>query len=210
MDFLKAILGDALYAQVEQAIAAYNGKPENAQQQVKLANLAGGQYVSKGKYDTLDATNKTNEQKLGEANNLIEQLQNKSIPDFGEYEQKIKALQYQIKQVKIKTAVEAAMISEKVTDRDFILFKLAEMGSLELDENGCVKGLNEKIARLKNQYKKCFGSSKRTGRFEGVRARCEDMDYGFSKKSILSMPYNQRVALFMNEPAAYMSVMHGN
>ena len=67
MDFLKAILGDALYAQVEQAIAAYNGKPENAQQQVKLANLAGGQYVSKGKYDTLDATNKTNEQKLGEA-----------------------------------------------------------------------------------------------------------------------------------------------
>ena len=210
MDFLKAILGDELYAQLEQAIAAYNGKPENAQQQVKLANLAGGQYVSKGKYDTLDATNKTNEQKLGEANNLIEQLQNKSTPDFGEYEQKIKALQHQIKQVKIKTAVEAAMISEQVTDRDFILFKLDEMGSLELDENGCVKGLNEKIVRLKNQYKKCFGSSKRTGTFEGVHARCEDMDYGFSKKSILSMPYNQRVALFMNEPATYMSVMHGN
>ena len=102
------------------------------------------------------------------------------------------------------------MISEQVTDRDFILFKLDEMGSLELDENGCVKGLNEKIARLKNQYKKCFGSSKRTGRFEVVHARCEDMDYGFSKKSILSMPYNQRVALFMNEPAAYMNVMHGN
>lgn len=210
MDFLKAILGDALYAQVEQAISAYNGKPENAQQQVKLANLAGGQYVSKGKYDTLDATNKTNEQKLGEANNLIEQLQSGSSPDLGRYEQKIKALQDQIKQTKIKTAVEAAIISEGVTDRDFILFKLDEMGNLELDENGCVKGLTEKIARLKNQYKKCFEHSKRTGTFEGVHARCEDVDYGYNKKSILSMPYNQRVALFMNEPAVYMSVMHGN
>ena len=36
MDFLKAILGDALYAQVEQAIVAYNGKPENAQQCFKV------------------------------------------------------------------------------------------------------------------------------------------------------------------------------
>ena len=117
MEFLKAILGDELYAQLEQAVNAYNGKPENAQNQVKIANLAGGQYVSKGKYDTLDATNKTNEQKLGEANNLIEQLQREAVPNVEDYQKQIEALTEQIRQVKIDTVLQSTMITEGVTDK---------------------------------------------------------------------------------------------
>ena len=111
MEFLKVILGDELYAQLEQAVNAYNGKPENAQNQVKIANLAGGQYVSKGKYDTLDATNKTNEQKLGEANNLIKQLQREAVPNVEDYQKQIEALTEQIRQVKIDTDLQSTMIS---------------------------------------------------------------------------------------------------
>lgn len=33
-------------------VNAYNGKPENKDKQVKLADLGSGQYVDKGKYDT--------------------------------------------------------------------------------------------------------------------------------------------------------------
>ena len=34
-------------------VNAYNGKPENKDKQVKLADLGSGQYVDKGKYDTV-------------------------------------------------------------------------------------------------------------------------------------------------------------
>lgn len=53
MEFLKEILGESLYAQLEQALNAYNGNEANKDKQVKLANLAGGEYVGKGKYDAL-------------------------------------------------------------------------------------------------------------------------------------------------------------
>ena len=52
MEFLKDILGEDLYKQVSDTVNAYNGKPENKDKQVKLADLGSGQYVDKGKYDT--------------------------------------------------------------------------------------------------------------------------------------------------------------
>ena len=52
MEFLKSILGEELYKQVADAISTHNGKPENKDKQVKLADLGSGQYVDKGKYDT--------------------------------------------------------------------------------------------------------------------------------------------------------------
>lgn len=208
MEFLKAILGDELYAQLEQAVNAYNGKPENAQNQVKIANLAGGQYVSKGKYDTLDATNKTNEQKLGEANNLIKQLQREAVPNAEDYQKQIEALTEQIRQVKIDTALQSTMITEGVTDKPFILFKLKEMGEFELDEHGNIKGLADRIVSLKKKYTPYFGGNKKTGKFSGERPLNLDFDYGYTKNDILSMPYTQRVQLYMNDPATYNSIMH--
>ena len=52
MEFLKDILGEDLYKQVADAVNAHNGKPENKEKQVKIADLGSGQYVDKGKYDT--------------------------------------------------------------------------------------------------------------------------------------------------------------
>lgn len=51
MEFLKNVLGEELFGQVAAAVNTYNGKPENKDHQVKLANLSEGQYVDKGKYD---------------------------------------------------------------------------------------------------------------------------------------------------------------
>ena len=46
MEFLKTILGDELYKQAKIALDAYNGNEANKDKQVKLANIAGGEYVS--------------------------------------------------------------------------------------------------------------------------------------------------------------------
>lgn len=74
MEFLKEILGDALYAQFEQALNAYNGSEANKDKQVKLANLSSGEYVGKGKYDALQAQLDGKDTELTTANNLIAEL----------------------------------------------------------------------------------------------------------------------------------------
>ena len=73
MDFLKAIQGEELYAQVENAINAFNGNDANKDKQVKLANLGTGEYVGKGKYDSLQAQLTGKQTELDTANGLIEE-----------------------------------------------------------------------------------------------------------------------------------------
>lgn len=51
MEFLKTIVGDELYKQLEEKINAYNGNEANTDK-VKIGNLGTCEYVSKGKYDS--------------------------------------------------------------------------------------------------------------------------------------------------------------
>lgn len=48
MDFLKEILGETLFEQVFKAINEYNGNEANKDKQVKIGNLASGEYALKG------------------------------------------------------------------------------------------------------------------------------------------------------------------
>ena len=54
MEFLKAIYGDKKlsFDELVQAINAHNGNEANKENQIKVGNLGGGEYVSKGKYDS--------------------------------------------------------------------------------------------------------------------------------------------------------------
>ena len=89
MEFLKEILGEELYAQFAEKLNAYNGDAANKDKQIKLANLGGGEYVGKGKYDALQAMLDGKETELTTANGLIadlkkgtkgnEELQGKSL-----------------------------------------------------------------------------------------------------------------------------------
>ena len=56
MEFLKNILGEELYRQVETKVNEYNANSENKDKQVKIVDLSSGKYVSKEKYDTLQTT----------------------------------------------------------------------------------------------------------------------------------------------------------
>lgn len=218
MEFLKAILGDELYAQLEQAVNAYNGKPENAQNQVKIANLAGGQYVSKGKYDTLDATNKTNEQKLGEANNLIKQLQEAAKGDetlqqqVTKYQTKVQTLEAELQQTKIDAAIKVGLLAEGADEVEFLTFKLKSTGDkLELDEQGNIKGWADKVAALKTQNPKYFADNS-GGSYQGFRPMDKEnppAPAGKTKADILKMPYADRVKFFNENPDAYHEIMKG-
>lgn len=53
MEFLKGILGDELYGQVEAKLQEHNTAEGNKDKQIKLVNVNTGEYISKEKYLTL-------------------------------------------------------------------------------------------------------------------------------------------------------------
>lgn len=167
MDFLKDILGDELYKQMAEKVNAYNGDEANKDKQVKLANLATGGYVSKDKYAALETSLNGKQTELDTANGLIAELK-KSTKGNEElqtkitgYETQVADLQKQLQEIKLKSAIKVALLSEKANDIDYLTYKLEnklkdEKKTLELDDNGNIKGWKEVVDGLKIQYPNQF------------------------------------------------------
>ena len=219
MDFLKAILGDELFGQFQQAVNAYNGKPENKEKQIKLADLGSGEYVSKAKYTALDAENQTNTTKLTEANNLIQQLQKAAKGDEAlqgqvtAYQTKVQELETELTQTKIDAAIKVGLLAENAVDVDYLTFKLKEKGEkLELDEQGNIKGWNDKVSALKTQLPTQF-QDKGKGGYKGFRPldknNQQNQEPGITKAELLKKPYAEQVKFYNENPDAYNEIMKG-
>lgn len=161
MEFLKAILGEDLYKQIETALAAHNGNEANKDNQIKLANLATGEYVGKGKYDALETQFNSNKTELETANGLIADLKKNTKGNedlqgkINTYEAQVQQLQAELEKTKLDNAIQLALRDAKAVDPDYLAYKLREKYSadeLKLDENGKVKGIDDKLAGLKTQF----------------------------------------------------------
>ena len=170
MEFLKEILGEELFNQFVEKINAHNGNEANKDKQVKLENINSGNYVSKLKYEDLASQLSGKDTELASANELIEQLKKATKDDeglqkkIGEYDVQVAQLQEQLQETKLKSAIKVALLSEKVTDVDYLTFKLNESlkekgESLELDENDNIKGWEDKLSGLKTQFPTFFESA---------------------------------------------------
>lgn len=218
MDFLKVVLGEELFGQFQQAVNAYNGKPENKEKQVKIADLGGGEYVPKAEFTALDAENKTNSTKLAEANGLIQQLQKAAKGDENlqsqvtAYEAKVQELEAELAQTKIDAAVRVGLLAEDAVDVDYLTFKLKEKGEqLELDEQGHIKGWNDKVAALKTQLPGQF-QTKWKGSYDGFRPMDKNNQQdppGMTRAELLKKPYAEQVKFYNENPDAYKEIMKG-
>lgn len=170
MEFLKEILGEALFAQFEEKINAYNGNEANKDRQIEIGNLGSGEYVGKGEYDALQAVLDGKETELKTANGLIEDLKKGTKGDEGlqkkiiGYETEVADLQKQLQETKLKSAIKVALLSEKAVDVDYLTFKLNEKmnekgETLELCENGNIKGWDALKDGLKVQFPNMFESA---------------------------------------------------
>lgn len=215
MDFLKAILGEDLYAQVAEKINAHNGNEANKDKQIKIGNLGSGEYVGKGKYDALQTLldNKTTE--LGTANGLIEELKksNKGNEDLQgkitAYETQVQELQKENERIKLDSAIKVALLEAKAIDVDYLTFKLKEKGELTLEENGKIKGWEDKLSELKTQLPTQF----ETG--DGGSGNGGFMPYGnnglpkgggektVTLEQFAAMSFEERVALKKSNEALY-------
>ena len=219
MEFLKAILGEELYQQFTDKINLYNGTPENAQKQIKLANLGEGGYVSKDKYAALEATHNSKLAELTQANTLIADLQktlkgNDEVQaKFQNYETQITDLQNQLQETKLKAALKFALQDEGVEDVDYITFKLEqhlkeEGKNLELDENEQIKGWDAYRDSLKLKFPSQFKAGVKKVVNPLVLNKPDNNNQGLTKQELLKKSYAERAKFAAEDPEAYAEIMN--
>ena len=216
MEFLKTIFGDKsfTYDELVQAINAHNGDEANKDNQIKIGNLGGGEYVGKGKHDALQELLNGKETELQTANELIATLK-KGTKDNEDlqgkitgYETQMAELQKQLAETKIKSALKLGFLEAKALDIDYLTFKvnekLREKGqSLELDENDKIKGWDGILSDLKTQLPKQFESAASSGIDPNPLPDGSPNRNGVTQEQFDRMGYQSRLKLKQEQPDVY-------
>lgn len=212
MDFLKAIFGDKAltFDELVMAINAHNGDEANKDNQLKIGNLGGGEYVAKGKYDSLQASFDSKETELVNANKLISELKNGTKGNeelqgkVTAYETQVAQLQAQLKATQLENAIQLAIRDAGGSDIGYLAFKLKEAGEIELDESGKIKGIDEKMTALKAQCPTFFESGNGGKLKVEVQKLPGDNDSGeITREQFNKMDYNSRLKLKQEQPETF-------
>lgn len=124
-----------------------------------------------------------------------------------EYETKVQNLEKELQQTKIDSALKVALFEANVTDVDYLTFKIKEKGEIKLGDDGKIKGIDDTIAALKTQFPQHFTSESKKKIDENKLPNGEDKGDGWTKKDILSKPYNERLAMYQENPEAFNKAM---
>lgn len=224
MEFLKEILGEELFNQFMEKVNAYNGNEANKDKQVKLANLAGGEYVGKGKYDGLQASFDGQKAELDKANGLIAELQKgtKGMEDMqakiSTYETEKAQLQAENEALKVKYALDVAMRDAGVKKENAELLSIAlerklkeKDEKIELDANGNIKGWDDKLKDLKTQFPVMFEAGGGEGGdgyqpIDNNGLPRGDSEKNVTKEQFRNMSYEERAALKKTNEKLYQSL----
>ena len=151
-----------------------------------------------------------------EGKTLIETLQKSNKGNEGlqkqvtDYQSKMEQLQAELAQTKIDSAINVGLLAAgvKPDDVDYVTFKLKAKGEIELDEQGNIKGWDDKIAGLKTQFPANFASA---GGKKYEEHKLEDGDGSgdaITRESLLKKPYAERMKIFNENPEAYKNAMN--
>ena len=161
------------------------------------------------RYGKLKADHDGKLTELTEAQNLIAELKksnkgNETLQQqVSEYEGRMAQLQAELEQTKLESAIKVELLSSKALDVDYLTFKLKEKGELALDENGKIKGWDDKLAALKTQFPTQFESNSRKNILENKLPDEQDKGDGITKETFAKMGYQDRLKLFNEQPEAY-------
>lgn len=213
---LEELLGAELYAQVKAKLDEVNGNEPDKLKHVRYADLSEGEYVGKGKHDALQAKFDSQAQELLSANELIAELK-KGTKGNDElqgkitgYETQVQQLQAELEKTKLENAIQLALRDAKAVDPDYLAFKLREKykpEELTLDENGKVKGMDDKLAGLKTQFPNQFESAGSKKVIENKLPEGQGGGDAVTRESLLKMSYADRMKIFNENPEAYNTAM---
>ena len=163
MDFLKELLGEELFNQLMEKINAHNGNEANKDNQIKIGNLGGGEYVGKAKHDALQALLDGKDAELTTATALIDDLKKAAKGDEAlqgkvtAYETEIAQLKKNLIQTQIDSNLKIVLLEAGATDPDYLMYKLKNGEKpLELGEDGKVKGADDLVSGLKTSLPEHF------------------------------------------------------
>lgn len=163
----------------------------------------------KGEFDNLTAQH-------GESTKLIEQLKAGTKDSealqgkITSYESQIADLQNQLKTAQLEAEVKVALLGAKVSDIEYMTFKLKEKGELELGEDGHIKGIDDMIAGLKTQYPEHFEAAAQGNPIDVNKLPdSQPRNEGFTKADLLKKPYAERQKIYEENPEAYKAIMKG-
>lgn len=155
MEFLKEVLDEELYKQVETAVTTHNAKPENKDKQMKLADLGSGQYVDKGKYDAAVAEKENLEGQIKTLNTTIGDLK-KNNADNETLQTTIANLQGELKKQQTASeeiaktyALKEQLSKQGVLDPDYLIYKTGGLEKFNFDKEGKPIGVEEAIKPYK-------------------------------------------------------------
>ena len=130
-----------------------------------------------------------------------------------EYEATIQKLQEEAIQAKTESALKIGLLSAgaKATDIDYLIFKMShdEDWKPELDDQGQVKGLDEKLKGLKTQFPNQFESSA-SKKIEEKKLEKSDDPNKVSKEDFDRMGYQERLKLYNDNPDQYKELSGHN
>ena len=165
------------------------------------------------RYGKLKTDHESKLSELTKANELIEELKkstkgNEDLQSkISGYETQVNELQEQLAQTKLNSAIKVALLEAKVTDVDYMTFKLKEKGELQLDENEKIKGWEDKLAGLKTQFPQQFENAGTKKVLENKLQGSESNGGSLTKSDLLKKPYAERMKLYNENPEAYKAAM---
>ena len=150
----------------------------------------------------------------GESTKLIEQLKagtkdNEALQGkITAHEATIAQLQKQLAETQMDAAIKVALLGAKAMDVDYMTFKLKEKGELELDEQGNIKGIDDKLAGLKTQFPNQFESGTTQKEIQQHKLPDRKPEGNMTKAEFLRKPYAERAAFANENPDAYNTIMN--
>ena len=144
----------------------------------------------------------------GESTALIEQMKkdnagNEALQSkITEYEQKIQQMTTELQQTKLDAALKVALLEAKVTDVDYLTFKIKEKGEVKLGDDGKIKGIDDTIAALKTQYPQHFASETKK-KIDENKLPSGDDENKISQEAFNRMGYQDRLKVFNENPELY-------
>lgn len=150
--------------------------------------------------------------KDAESQKLIAELQTatkgqeKVQAEIAKYQAEIAKQQEELQQTKIDSAVKIALLGAgaKASDIDYLIFKMSADPDWKpsLDEDGNVKGIDDKLKGMKTQFPAQFESSA-TKKIEEKKLEKSDDGQKVTKEDFNKMGYQAKLKIFNENPELY-------
>lgn len=131
---------------------------------------------------------------------------------IAEYEATIQKQNEELQEAKTESALKIGLLSAgaKASDIDYLIYKMNHDGDWkpELDDNGQVKGLDDKLKGLKTQFPSQFETSSQK-KIEEKKLDKPDNEAKVSQEEFKKMGYQAKLKLFNENPDLYNELKKG-